>query len=425
MNAKYLSNVVDETGGNSPIAGKPNFLITSRHKFSSIHEYRLFLAMLYLAYDGADITKPLDIDISFIVGNDRGGHDYELLKQACTHIMGEVIDLSNNPKKFKLRHIVDKADFDETLREGRLRVSFHEDVVPYILSMFKEGRFTKIFLKHALPIRSLYSVRLYELLLQNKYLGFKKFTIEELRHYLDIPDKKFVQWQSVKQRIIEPAKQHLKQYTDIFFEYKSIKRGAKVVFIEFEIFPNIPNYNPDSEQLNLFSNIDTKDSIDDVSEHVKIVREYIWKESQENILKNYSPQRIIFYYKHCKKLKDSGKNIADFNSFLFKAICDDRENFETKIVQNQKKIEKKREEEQNRLAQNLEEEIRELKAEKYFRILPQEIRDKYINKHFRLPESIREVTAVADFLAEMESTFQDDPDDEEFLLRINQRGTAE
>ena len=148
-------NTTPEDNGKLQIAGKPNFLIESQQGFKNVHEYRLFLSMLYMAYDGVDLSKPFELDISYIIATNRGGSDYECIKEACMNIMNRIVNLLPNEKRgFKLRHLVDKADYSELSGSGKLRVSFHPDVVPHIVSMFKEGKYTKIFLKHALPIRS-------------------------------------------------------------------------------------------------------------------------------------------------------------------------------------------------------------------------------------------------------------------------------
>lgn len=416
---EFINDQTKEKLGKSPVAGKPNILIESRQGFKDIHEYRLFLSMLYMAYDGIDITKSFEVDIAFIIAG-RGGQDYQYLKDACTNIMSRVVDLlPNESKRFRLRHLVDKADYDELNGTGKLKVSFHPDVVPYILSMFKEGKYTKVFLKYALPIRSLYSVRIYELLLQHKSFGVRDISLDELRFFLDIPDNKFKQWINIKQRILTPAQKHLAQYTDIKFEFYPNQRGRKVVGIHFIIIQNLPDFNPSTEQLNLFDEAPQKAIKNVISEAEKIVQDCIWKESQEEVLSSYSEERIVFYYKHCRKLEASGKKIADFNSFLYKAICDDREDFESKVKQKQKQIEKRREEEHRKQAEILDQEIRVMKAEKYFLLLPQEIKDKYLNMiPSFIPKNLKDGTAASKFMEEMETTFKDDPEKEVFLERV-------
>jgi plasmid replication initiation protein len=417
----FIQKQTEENDGRSPVAGKPNILIESRQGFKDIHEYRLFLAMLYMAYDGVDITKPFELDISYIIAG-RGGSNYECLKEACTNVMSRVVDLlPNESKRFKLRHLVDKADYGELAGTGRLKVSFHPDVVPYILSMFKEGKYTKVFLKHALPIRSLYSVRIYELLLQHKDFGSRDIPLEEFRFFLDIPENKFKQWINIKQRILIPAQKHLEQYTDIKFEFFPNQKGRKVVGIHFIISPNLPNFNPASEQLDLFVD-EPKKAIEQIQEHEKIVREHIWEESQSEILEKYSPERIVFYYNYCRKLEASGKKIADFSSFFFTALSEDRENFEEKALKRAKQIELRKQDELKKQSEESNQELEFIKAEKYFEMLPTEFQDLYINNvHSIIPQNIKKQTAIAAFCNEMADTFNDSPNLEDFVSRVIQK----
>jgi plasmid replication initiation protein len=414
----------DENGAKSPVAGKPNILIESRQGFKDIHEYRLFLAMLYMAYDGVDISKPFELDISYIIAG-RGGSNYECLKEACTNMMSRVVDLlPNESKRFKLRHLVDKADYDELAGTGRLKVSFHPDLVPYIVSMFKEGKYTKVFLKHALPIRSLYSVRIYELLLQHKDFGSRDFELDKFRFFLDIPDNKFKQWINIKQRILVPAQKHLEQYTDIKFEFFPNQKGRKVVGIHFIISPNLPSFNPSAEQLDIFSE-EEKSLSTPVQEHENIVNQYLWEESKKEVLEKYSSERIIFYYKHCRKLEASGKKIADFSSFFYKALCDDRENFEERNLKKTQQIEQRKDEEKRKQEELLAEERKFIKAEKYFAFLPEAQKEKFISSiPSIIPANIRTQTAVGTFCNEMADTFMDDPDNDEFIRRVEAKAAG-
>ncbi len=226
MNEK-LKEIIEMRNGKELIAGKPNWLIQSRQGFKDVHEYRLFLGMLLKAYEGTDITKPFELDIAFIIQG-RGGQEYECLKEACSNIMSRVVDLLPHEKKrFKLRHLVRSADYSELAGTGKLKVAFDPDVVPYIQSMIREGHYTRVFLKHALPIRSLYSVLIYELLLQYKSFGSRDLSLEELRFFLDVPEDKFKQWIHIKNVILLRAQRNLKQHTDIQFEFEPITRDAK------------------------------------------------------------------------------------------------------------------------------------------------------------------------------------------------------
>lgn len=51
----------------------------------------------------------------------------------------------------------------------------------------------------------------------------------------------YEEYSNFKKKVILVAQRELKQKTDIYFEFKEIKQGRKVVAIEFEIFENSKN----------------------------------------------------------------------------------------------------------------------------------------------------------------------------------------
>lgn len=384
-------------------AGKPNFLIESNQGFKNVHEYRIFLSMLYKAYDGYDITKPLEIDISFI-NSDRGGSQYKRTKIACENIMKRVVNLlPDEKKKFKLRHLVRMADYTELSGTGKLKVEFDKDVVPYILSIFKTGNYTKIFLKHALPIRSVYSVRIYELLLQYKKLNDRNISIEKLRFFLNIPDGKHTKWQHLKQNILVPAQRHLEEYTDIKFEFEPIKKGKKkVTGIHFIIIENIPTNN--TLQTDLFEG---KENLFN-EKILKIVKENLFLESQKEALEKFSPERIEYYYNYAKNAEREGR-CKNFKGFFYTTLFEDSDDFENKQKSKiqQETIEKY--EESKKLKKEKEEEELFNIAEEKFNLITKEEQQYYLDKvtfhPYKTPDMCR-LMAIGIFLNEHKSQFE-------------------
>jgi plasmid replication initiation protein len=213
--------------------------------------------MLARAHEGKDINGIFTVDAEAVLGHPLrdGGASYKALHSACKNLLGEVVDLmGGNPHGFKLATLLSYAEHLEGT--SKVAVEFNYHVIPYIENMFKEGKYTKIFLKNTMRLRSSYSVQIYELLLQARNLGktSRILTIEELRHAIDIPEGKFKQWVDISNRILKPAQTHLREMTDIAFEYlPEEKDGRRIVSIRFVIFPNIPQKGLDNEQLDLFT----------------------------------------------------------------------------------------------------------------------------------------------------------------------------
>lgn len=109
---------------------------------------------------------------------------------------------------------------------------FSTRLVPYLLQL-KES-FTTYKLSEVLPLKSIYSIRIYELLKQFEKIGYYEVSIENLRSYLELSEGQYVLYGHLKSRIIEPARKELdRANSDIHFDYEEVKVGKKVVFIKF------------------------------------------------------------------------------------------------------------------------------------------------------------------------------------------------
>ena len=101
-----------------------------------------------------------------------------------------------------------------------------------------------------MPLKSSYSIRIFELLKQYEPLKKRKIDLEELRKLVgtteidqngEIIKEDYPLYGHFKSRVIVPAQKELKQKTDIYFNFTEIKEGRKVVAIEFEIKENTRN----------------------------------------------------------------------------------------------------------------------------------------------------------------------------------------
>jgi plasmid replication initiation protein len=102
---------------------------------------------------------------------------------------------------------------------------FAQELEPYLFDLQK--RFTTYSLKQVLKFRSIYSIRFYELLKRDEWIGETVISIEKLRAMLGL-ENMYPSYGSFKQKVIEVARKELK------FSYKEVKEGRKVVGIILE-----------------------------------------------------------------------------------------------------------------------------------------------------------------------------------------------
>ena len=104
---------------------------------------------------------------------------------------------------------------------------------PYLLDLREQ--FTQYRLMYALPLRSKYSIRLYELL--KSWEGYEMpitITLEKLRQMFMLEDL-YLDWRDFRKYVLEIPKNEINASTDILFDYESLRRGRKTYAVKFTI----------------------------------------------------------------------------------------------------------------------------------------------------------------------------------------------
>ena len=133
-------------------------------------------------------------------------------------------------------------------KEAIVEIEFSQKLMPYLIDL--KEQFTTYYLANVMPLKSGFSIRLFELLKQYEKIGKRKISLEELREAVgttetdangNITKEDYPLYANFKSRVILPAQKELKKKTDIYFTFSEIKESRKVVAIEFEIFENTKN----------------------------------------------------------------------------------------------------------------------------------------------------------------------------------------
>ncbi|MBN6469248.1 replication initiation protein, partial [Escherichia coli] len=77
-------------------------------------------------------------------------------------------------------------------------IVFADSIMPYLTQL--QGQFTKIVIKNVSTLKSVYSIRLYELLMQFKVIGDRLISIIDFRSMLGFDKKKYA---TFKQSLIQ------------------------------------------------------------------------------------------------------------------------------------------------------------------------------------------------------------------------------
>jgi len=223
------------------IVSQSNKLIEASYKMTLAEKRLVCLLASKIHRDDQDFQE-YEIRISALADfvGIRGHYIYDQTKQLTKKLITRVLILPKKPNGIVQVSFLSSAEYQEGT--GSVKLSFDPNMKPLLLQL--KGQFTNYYLKHIGRLRSIYSIRIYELLKSYQRFGRKKFTIEHLRTIFQIPPDQYTQYNYFKRRVILPSQQELRDHTDIYFEFEEIKEGRKVTAILFLIHPNI-NKEPD------------------------------------------------------------------------------------------------------------------------------------------------------------------------------------
>lgn len=118
-------------------------------------------------------------------------------------------------------------------KKGFCSLEFHPQLKPYLLQL--KGQFTKIGFADFLDLKSVYSIRVFELLAQYEHLGKRYIDIPDLRSWLGINKEEYFLYANFKQRVIERAKTEINAKTEYEVEYTETKESRRVIGLEWTI----------------------------------------------------------------------------------------------------------------------------------------------------------------------------------------------
>jgi plasmid replication initiation protein len=166
---------------------------------------------------------------------------YQEAKKAAEGIMKRQIRLKTNDADSELIQWVGKSKYNKG--EGWILVEFYYGLFPHLFEL--KSHFTSYRLSRASGLRSVYSWRLFELLMQFKKTGLLNMPIEEFQHSLETPETYNADFSLLRARVIEPAVKEIREKDGLAVEWEAIKAGRKVKALKFTF--------PTEQQLSLVS----------------------------------------------------------------------------------------------------------------------------------------------------------------------------
>ncbi|MWN89244.1 RepB family plasmid replication initiator protein [Gilliamella sp. Pra-s65] len=139
---------------------------------------------------------------------------YKAIKDGLDDLYNKSIILKNEQKKITFRWLQAKAYVDN---EATAELVFSDQIIPYLFDL--KNKFTKYKLSNISTFKSVYSIRLYELLVQYKVIKARNIEVKELREMLLLGNK-YTRPFDLKKRVIEKAVKELNEKSDLNISYK-------------------------------------------------------------------------------------------------------------------------------------------------------------------------------------------------------------
>ncbi len=159
---------------------------------------------------------------------------YQSLKKASEKLYARSVIIDDpdpeNPEitQRKTRWI---SSIDYIPGQGKLILSFSFGIIPYLSQLTRE--FTKYKLQHVAKFESVYSIRLYELLVQWSSAGEREIEVEWLKRQFQVGDK-YKRLGDLKKRVIEPAVEEINAHSNLWVKYGQRKCGRTVTHFQFQ-----------------------------------------------------------------------------------------------------------------------------------------------------------------------------------------------
>jgi len=214
------------------IAYKSNALIEASYKLTLQEQRLLLMCIGKIDPREQEVRKTFQITSSdfYLAFPDMGKSNAERhLKEAIDKLAERWIYIHNNNERRRIRWIQEEAEYFD--KEGKIEIVFSDSIMPYLTQL--QGQFTKIIIKNVSALKSVYSIRLYELLMQFKAIGDRLISLDDFRAMLGLDDDKYPTFKSLNQWVIKPAVKELNQKSNLSVSVDSIKKGRSVFALHF------------------------------------------------------------------------------------------------------------------------------------------------------------------------------------------------
>ena len=212
---------------------KDNALVSASY-YLSLAEQRLILLGIVEARNNQSKDNEFIIHVNSYISA-FGVDDstaYLTIKEACKRLRGRYFTyqkLVNDNLEQTESNWVQSVSY--AINSSYVKIKFTDDVMPLITNL--ERHFTSYQLEQVKDLTSIYSIRLYELLISWKKTKKVELSLADLRLKLGIEPNEYKAMNNFKAKVLDLAVSQINEHTDITVKYENIKSGRNITGFKF------------------------------------------------------------------------------------------------------------------------------------------------------------------------------------------------
>ena len=226
----------------SGLVKKSNRLVEASYRLG-LNEQRVLALAISKIEVGEKELRVIRLQVSELMGMiGSRSRNIDILQAATENLVSRVLHIRRNGEYCQVSWL-----YSATYHSDKtVSLKFAEELRADLLQL--RERFTAYGIKNIVQLRSRHSVRFYELIKQREWEGVWEVDLVKLRNMLGLLQKEYPEWQDFKRRVLETARNELKEKTDVQFKYKTILTKRKVTGLKVTISSRRETYGKAAKQ---------------------------------------------------------------------------------------------------------------------------------------------------------------------------------
>lgn len=210
---------------------KANDLITASYALS-VREQRLILAAISLIDSRKEMPSEIIVTADYYASIFHSKNPYRDMRMAADSLWDREITMQNEIESGAIRWLSEKWESNSAgIGSGHVRIVFTPALAKYLSAL--KVRFSSYDIERVGSLTTIYSFRLFEMLIQFKATGYLKISIEEFKKRLALSSV-YNKISTLRNRIIDTAIEEINATTGMNVRYEVVLLGRKAEYLEFK-----------------------------------------------------------------------------------------------------------------------------------------------------------------------------------------------